>query len=370
VFDRKLEREELLKTTVEPFKGIEIRAAKQQAKRKEKEIRRIASEKADHRINNGKHTVNVARARQVQSDQEARRREQRDIRAQQLLRQSALPPRMELYAEDDLKRQQTIKAKLAQQMKETCSFQPTINTSIPDFEASKKKWVDTLNRVRAGGNTTTSDVSNLSMFGKQAQDRKRLKEENHKRRQQSEQDERQNKRDQQKNLVRKVQNSSRGATVNMTKSQELRLRMTADNRDNYIREEQSRQEEQLKKNIRMKERSQVLRQTIEQEEQKRKSIPGYLSLQDAVIKAKQRAKQDAMTWKARSKEMDAKMSNPRPERAPLLHLNSELIRKASRKENAVARVANALFKTGATKGVLDESEIQAVENKIIQDANE
>lgn len=304
--------------------------------------------------------------RQQKEDRE--RRARCDRRAQQLLRESRLPRRMEFH---DMYNGKTASARRTT-YDNTCTFQPNVNTRVPDFEASKDRWVKTLANARRKQKPTQPDVSGLSMFSDEAKTREDLRKARTAARLAAEEES--NARDKRKmeNLVKRVQSQAtrRPTTVNMTKSQELRLRQCAETK---AAEQAKRQREEARRKLqaeRLRERSKVIRAMVnEAEETRRQSSAGYTSLEDAARKAKERAEQDKLAWKQRRRELRDKMSNPRPDRPALIERNGEAKRLQDRKQAALARVAATLHNVDQedSHNALTQDELDLVKETIIND---
>mmetsp|Transcript_55 Transcript_55/g.96 ORF Transcript_55/g.96 Transcript_55/m.96 type:complete len:600 (+) Transcript_55:1089-2888(+) len=372
---RKMDRSDKLKESLAPFKGLELRAQKQAARRHEKERARKEEEENEKRSRREKSrrtsekwrmAQSVQTLKEKQEEEERQRMERRDKRAQQLLRESRLPHRMALYNEEDGKTK-----KRSGYIDENCTFKPKVNTKVPDFEQSKQKWVDTLTRARRTFKPTEANVDDLSMFADSAKAREERNRKKIQAKLQAEENKRLEEKEKLAKLVQRIRKSAekKKTVVNMTKSQELRLQLCAEAKDRQSKQELLEQANRKAKEDRLKERAKVIRKLVDESETKRKAQSGYLGLEEAELRAKERAKEDRKVWLARQKEMKEKMKNPRPECATLLERGAEKNRKNERRQNAMSIVAAALVKTNVAddKNLLDPEDLDLVQDKLVED---
>lgn len=377
---RKLERRAKLETSADPFRGLEQRARKQEARREERQRQRAEAEEAERRQQRLSRTVPSSHElggdgtyADMCARQERERTLRRDRRAQQLLGESSLPPRLETYAQAE--RFGTGAAKLKKQRAREAaafSFKPQVNTTVPDFDRSKRRWVAALARARHSAHSTETDVSDLSMFGEAAQQRQARKKDKLHAKAHAEARKHLDERAKMRKLVERMQAAAGvGAkvTVQMTKSQKLRLQHCADARAEEQRKDDAERKRKDGAAARLKARAKVIGSMVAAAEEQRRAQPGYMSLLDAEAKAKQRAAEDRKVWKKRTAELNEVMSNPRPNRAALVERQSDDARMRLRKQQAVARVAAALVRNNVAddEGLLSREERHLVDEKLARD---
>ncbi len=356
---RKLERKENLEQESKPFRGLELRAQKQAARKKERQQLHDHEDREVTRRNNPDRTSSTKN--EILSDRE--RRERRDERAQRLLQSSRLPPRLEQHALlGPSQHSKRAKAKTAGEH----SFKPQILGRVPDFEKSKEQWANVLHRSRQTFKPTKPNVSDLSMFGTQAQERRQAREQRQKAQREKESQAREQEKRRLRRQVSRVQHaaSTTRAMVYMTKSEELRLKKCAQEKQRREQEQEREHAAAAIKQRRQAERAQAIRQIVSQSEQARAAQPGYLSLDDATRKARTKAREERETWRLREEELRRIKDDPRPKQASLMDRHAEAIRKSNRREAALARVAASLVPCSNVDSVLSQYELDLIHGNL------
>ncbi|GBG33156.1 Hypothetical Protein FCC1311_093802 [Hondaea fermentalgiana] len=380
---RKLDRQARLQDEVKPFARLERATKALQSRQKEQNENRRKQEQARRHsadANNSKQSPRKdferttrehmsLKERQIEEDRH--RRARCDRRAQQLLRDSRLPQRMELHERQRARASQNGADERPAAPLE-CTFQPQVNTRVPDFAASKERWIRTLAQAKQKHKPTQPSVDHWSMFSKDAEARKERRKARAEAKQAAAEAARVQEKQRMASLVRRVQSEAarRPTTVNMTKSQEMRLRSCAEAKAKAKADQERQAKRRASLADRQRKRSSVIRAMVQDAEEQRRASTAYTSLEDAAVKARERAKQDRLVWRERRRELREKMSNPRPDRAALIEQHGERQRLQTRKQAALARVAATLHAADggkSTSAALSQDEMDIVRETIVQE---
>ena len=336
-----------------PFKGMQMRAAKQAARRKER--LRLATAAAGLTSDTATRSLKlsaaaVQRLRKRQEEKEQRRKSSRERRAKELLAAAQAPAGLE-------------RGKRVQKAEERWTFRPAVSGEVPDLDGKFVRWkrrMEAARRARRKG-STRPDVSGLSMFGEEAKER----EERRRARREERKTERVAKAKSRREDKAELRPSSRkGPQVVMTKAEELRLAMALKRKEERAKQEAIQRRQEVERAARACAVGKVVRARVRQVERERKATPGYVSLEEAQRKAREKAKAFKQQWKESRRGsivVEGGEESGGGSRALLIDGSREAARKAQRKRDALVRAASVIERKMEASEALDESEREAVD---------
>ena len=344
---RKAERRDRMQNIAMPFKGMEMRAAKQAARQKER-IREAArafaaAKRAKARPSLRISSAEAAKRKEKQEMASRRRKMLRAERARKLLETACAP----------VSERTTASSKVKSSNEETCSFQPKINPHVPDFNRSFARWKSKLDAARDARRRecTRPDVGNLSMFGEEAKERDAQRKAKLKAKLEAALPRR--------SKVVKSINATPPPRVTMTKSEELRLKQAMNRKKEQGEMELRKRRALLAAAERKASIERAVRARVRQVERERQAMPGYVSLEEAQRKAKENARR----FKRQSKES----FSPKSARAEgssrnlLIDRGRNASRKAQRRKEALVRAASVIQTTVGRVDGLEENEREIVD---------
>ena len=282
------------------------------------------------------------RLKKRQEERELKRRSQRDRRARELLASAQAPV--------DIQRK-----KREKKVEEEWTFRPAVSGEVPDLDGKFIRWKRRMDAARRARRKkyTRPDVSGLSMFGEEAREREERRRAMREERKQEEM-----RKDGKKTEGRVMPTYGKGPKVVMTKAEELRLAIAMKRKENQAKEQSKLRRKEMERAARACAVGKAVRARVRQVERERQATPGYISLEEAQRKAREKAKAFQRQYKGNP---DAPITEETRSRALLIDGSREESRRARRKRDALVRAASVIDKKMGVSQAFDEAEKEALD---------